>query len=213
MTKMTDKIYLHAINSSSVYNSYDTLEKLSKILASGALLSPRLQGKKIVNYSFAGDDYISLCDYEKRFFVQTEDNFYNAYYGYILNSLSLMFYKDSIKAVEPTIVGISNRNWSGYLKMQKLGNSEGTRYSDMPDEVQVKDCIALNKLVGVTFPTRLLRHGIFRCKNSANTIRKEILLIRKCLDYYGYSVPIYDIETLYEMECEENIEKILKKIR
>ena len=48
------------------------------ISESNALLSQRMQGKG-TNGGFNGEDYISLCDYEKRDLVNGDREHYNSY--------------------------------------------------------------------------------------------------------------------------------------
>ena len=68
---MNEHIYLHTINNG--YNNYYVSKKqkevLESILKSKKILSKRMQGfnEKNTTINFAGLDYISLSDYEKRF--------------------------------------------------------------------------------------------------------------------------------------------------
>ena len=62
---MKKDIYLHSISvPSRKYSSEKTHELFEKILKSGAILSTKLSGEPC-RYNFSGEDYISLCDYEK----------------------------------------------------------------------------------------------------------------------------------------------------
>ena len=123
---MTDKIYLHGIcaNERGVYDSFQTIRTLNRILRSRYLLSLRLQ-RQFVSYGFNGLDYISLCDYEKRNEAYQYDDLYNSYHAYIRPSLSFAFPKSELKVVEPIILEekcISTKK--GYKKMSDLGNSK-----------------------------------------------------------------------------------------
>jgi len=61
---MEERVYMHTVNN-RYFNSRRDIKVLSSILDSNAILSLRRQGKSHSS-SFAGLDYISLCDYEKR---------------------------------------------------------------------------------------------------------------------------------------------------
>lgn len=94
-------------------------------------------------YGFNGLDYISLCDYDKRDLHHEDMPLYNAFYSYVKESLSLMFPKEKIKAIKPQMVDFVGISDKGLDKMLQLGLSEEQRYSDLYDEVQVKDKIPL----------------------------------------------------------------------
>lgn len=211
---MNEKIYLHAINAQEIgYSSRETQLMLAKILKCGALLSLRKQ-KRGTNFGFSGIDYISLCDYEKRMLGQREDHLYNSFHGYISNSLSFVFPKDKIDVIEPIILDeICNKTKEGYRKMQKLGKSKNERYSDMPDEVQVKDKLLLKKnMSAMTFPTHKLMFTNETIDSTVNYIEYELNQIRYINDRYGINVPIFDINTLESLDSKENIKLVLTKL-
>ena len=157
---MDKKIYLHGIYSiSDYYDSRMTLKILKKILESDAVLSARLQGKKNHIVLFNGMDYISLCDYEKNG-IHILDNS-NAFENYVRYSLSLIFPKDKLKVIEPEIVDLV----SDYETISKYGLSEVKRYTDLPDEVQVKALLVA--LLGIIVATTVLFSPSFRIKNDS----------------------------------------------
>lgn len=211
-----EKIYLHAINANSrSYISVNTRNILKSILQDGSLLSLRLQRKFELGFSFSGMDFVSLCDYDRREIVSNEDETYNSFNGYIRNSLSLAFDKENLDVITPNIVAVSNRSYGGYLNMQRLGNynTTNTRYSDMPDEVQVRDRVSLEEMVAVTFPTHLLVHTFQNDQTNADMVMYEVGAIESLLRRYKHDVPIYDIDTFKDLRINDNAYDICKNIK
>ena len=205
---MDEKVYLHAIYAiSEIYNSKMTLMVLKSILESNALLSARLQHKRSHNVLFNGMDYISLCDYEKRDkFLEPKHNSYEMYIRY---SLSLIFPKEKVDAIVPEMIEISYRR--GYQQvMGSYGMDEDKRYSDLPDEVQVKDRVSLDNLTGITVPISKFHTPFFLEGPSIKYAIQEITKIRSLLDTYHINVPIYDIDTLENVESEETVKKLVR---
>lgn len=217
---MNENIYMHGIgNSSNIdsnldYNPKGQRSSFYSILDSGELKSRRKLGSK-TSYGFNGLDYISLCDYSKKDIYNTGSNKkYNAYSTYISGSISICFDKDKIedKIIVPTIVDVCTNNLSGFAYMQKLGLSNDERYSDYPDEVQVKDSLSLDNMCQITFPTHSFLDFYFYHSKSTR-IKKliaEIYELQSIISYLGYDVPIYDLYTKRELNGE-NIEKLLLK--
>ena len=210
---MNEHVYMHGVGylPSGFYVPEDQRQILEKIFNSGALLSMRLQGRKS-NEGFSGLDYISLCDLEKKHLKNTGRRNYNTYYNYVINSLSLAFDKDKLEVIEPFIVNNCSLDAYGYAKMKYLGESPYERYSDMPDEVQVKDSVSLDNMRAITFPTKtFIQCNFFKNKKrKLELLKEEINKINELIDKYGYDVKVYDIETLNEMN-EENIERLVLK--
>ena len=209
---MTDKIYLHGIcaNERGVYDSFQTIRTLNRILRSRYLLSLRLQ-RQFVSYGFNGLDYISLCDYEKRNEAYQYDDFYNSYHAYIRPSLSFAFPKSELKVVEPIILEekcISTKK--GYKKMSDLGNSKYERYSDYADEVQVKGRIPISKSCGITFPTHSLAGKYSSLEQDIDRILYEIETINELIDYYKFNLEIFDIDTFERLDSASSIRNVLK---
>ena len=209
---MNEKVYMHGINNYG-FREYKVLRQ---ILSLGALLSIRNQGIKYSS-NFSGFDYISLCDYEKKecFIdnVPSEIGKYNGYYQYIIHNLSLSFRKNEIDAIIPKMVEYIGNYERPYDKMKEYGLMK-ERYSDLADEVQVKDKVSLNHLEQVTFPTMsYFKDCIYLSSNSRiKALTKEIKKIEELLKEYNYNVPIYDIETKKLMN-EENIEQIVLSLK
>ena len=203
-----NNIYLHAIYAlSSRYNSKETLQKLKYILESNALLSKKMQEKDDA-YGFNGLDYISICDYDKRNLLHPRLKDYNSYYLYIKASLSIMFPKDKLKVIIPeqvNFIGTENPE-----KMKKLGLSNKKRYSDLLDEVQVKDKVPLSLMSGITLPVSYMRKPLFSEKLTIDMVIDEIEKTRKLLNEYGYDVPFYDIKTFTPLNDKDKVRKLVK---
>lgn len=209
---MNEKIYLHTINNlySDYYNPKRQKATLESILKSREVLSRRLQGNFSDFTNFAGLDYISLSDYEKRFVSNKEESHYNSYYSYVLKGLSLAFPHDSIKVIEPTIIGVCSRNRRDFEIMRNLGLIEDERFTDLPDEVQVKDRLSLENMNGLLFPVdNYLVHKVFTKKSKMiELMKQELSDIKHMLEDYGYNIDIYDASTLQLLD-EEGIERKL----
>lgn len=202
---MDKEIYLHGIYSlSDYYDSKMTLKILKKILESNAILSARLQKKFFHIVLFNGIDYISLCDYEKSEKYRLIET--NSYETYIRYSLSLIFPKDKIPVIEPEIIDAVY----DYETIREYGLSEDKRYSDLPDEVQVKDKISLDLMTGITLPVSKMKNIFLNETKTTNMVLREIDKIRTLLDKYNHLVPLYDIDTFESLEKEENVKTLVK---
>ena len=208
---MDQNICLHAINS---YNDIYTINlnnnKLKYILKDHALLSRRMLGLTD-SIGFNGIDYISLCDYEKRNIHPINHPKYTSYEAYIRETLSLIFPKDKLEIVTPTIIDVITTTKQGYRDMAYLGMSQDKRYSDLYDEVQVKNKISLDLMCGITIPFHKINNSIFGINQNTKTITKHLTKIKKLLIEYNHDVPIYDIDTMHEIKNEEDIKKLVKK--
>lgn len=210
---MNEKIYLHTINNGSdgIYNSKRQLSVLTSILKDNMIKSLRLQGRE-AHPSFSGLDYISFSDYEKREVYNKEMKYYNGFQGYCRDGLSITFPHEKLKVIEPTIVEICSKDIYGYEKMFELGFSEDERYSDLPDEVQVKDFVKLDDMNGILFPTEsFIDTKFFRTKKKKiELLKREISVIKELLYKYNHSdINIYDIDSLNEVNDEFIESKIL----
>ena len=197
---MNEKIYLHTINNGcrSIYTSKKQLEVFKQILESGELRSLRLQGKEM-HPTFSGLDYISLSDYEKRDICNKEQAGYNTFNGYARDGISFAFPHENLDVIEPEL-------------MTKLGLSEEGRYSDLPDEVQVKDRVSLDKMSGITFPVESYLDTVFfrRKKVKLELIKQEINIIKELLDKYNYNdINLYNIDDLQEINDDYLEERIM----
>lgn len=212
---MSKDIYMHGICSSQDYNFDDALSKLRLILRSKYLLSRRNLGITDNTSLFNGLDYISLCDYEKRTIENSDRQMYNAYYAYIMYSMALMFPKDNIDAINPIYINkaLAGNRLFEYL-MHKCGNSKNQRFSDYPDEVQVKNKISLDNLIGVTYPilstyTKLRNNGLSK-NDSILIIMNELEKLGQVLYDFDYGIGIYEANSLTLLDSEIQVQKVLK---
>lgn len=206
-----DNIYLHAIY--AFYKRYrheDTIKKLKYILESDAILSRRLQMNNDP-YGFNGIDYISLCDYEKRNLHHKGMPDYTAYYSYIRESLSLMFPKDKIEVIKPKMVDFIGLSKSGLDRMLELGLSKEQRYSDLYDEVQVKDIVPLTSLNGVTMPLDKMVKGFIPENIATSMVQRELEQIKELLIKYNHEVPMYDIDSFISLDDDQNVKTLVKE--
>ena len=204
---MDNKVYLHGIYArSDEYDSRSTLNILKHILKDNALLSSRLQRKSDNQSLFNGIDYISLCDYEKR--KEKFNSNYNSYEGYIRYSLSLAFPKNKVDAIIPQLIEIEKIG-NYYNKMRELGLSTERRYTDLPDEVQVKDRISLDFMSAITLPISKMKNPFLNEDKTVYMVLKEIEKVNKLLLKYKHLVPLYDIDTLEKLD-ESTTKKLVK---
>lgn len=151
--------YLHAIynNADMSFDEERTLRVLKEILDSGAIKSRRLRGISDTSCGgWNGLDYISICDYCRRNARPYGNNKfligYTAYETYIKKSLSFILKKGNITTIKPTLVAPVIFDWDSKFRMCELGNSLSGRFSDLPDELQVKDMISIDRVKGMTVP-------------------------------------------------------------
>ena len=209
---MKEDIYLHGICPTNAFylETYETYEILCKILKCRALLSSKLQ-RTISNEGFNGVDYVSLCDYTRRYVMAKAKQNFNAYNTYVRYSVSLMFPQGEFEVIDPVIVKAPSRMTAkDYIKMKKLGLSNDKSFSDMPDEVQVKDRVPLEYMSGLTYPVHMVR------ENDENSIKKiarimdDLDILNYALSEYGYDVPIYDIDTFAVLDSPKEVEYVLR---
>ena len=210
---MRNDIYLHSLHASNIeYSSKKTLELLEKILKSGAVLSTRLSGEKC-NNNFTGRDYISLCDYERRNRGKGYKKTYNGFYQYAVFDPSIMFPKDQVEVIEPIILKKMIAFYSGSITLMKeLGMSE-ERYSDLEDEVQVKDRIDIHKMCGFTLPTYEFTRRFKSVEHDAKFAYNEVLKYKELFDKYGFEVPFYDINTERSMDTYDEVYDVVLKLK
>lgn len=214
-----DNLY-HAINVNKDYYDQElTIKKLDKILDSGALLSRRLQGDLDSSRGgFSGFDYICLYDNLLRNAgCFNGDNFYkgnDSYTVFMSNSLALGFSRDNISIIKPTLIAPVSFDWNKMEEMRIIARLEGARYTDMPDEVQVKDKLSLKKMVCLTLPVHLMLESTLSVNNYLkNDIYNCVTEIENLLRTYGYDVPIYDLFSRIKLDSLEKVEKVYRKYK
>ena len=218
--------YLHAFDShdGENFDGERSIEVLKEILASGGLKSKRQRGiTEDKAGGFNGLDYISLCDYRRRNARPYEnDKFlkgYTAYKTYVEQSLALIITKSKVNAIKPTLVEPTIFDWDSHFMMYKLGNSTTGRFSDLPDEVHVKDYIPLDRIKGMTIPIEYMvtEHiPTFASKNYKYILpynSKELIeylnRLKELLNQYNISSNLYDLETQLLLDREDTIYELV----
>lgn len=212
---MDNKIYLHGISTqSSSFDFEKSLEKLREILRSEFLLSRRNLGLSEAQAGFNGLDYISLCDYEKRTLENGSRDMYNAYYAYIYNNLALAFPKNRFDVITPKYIdhALAGSKFGNYV-MKKCGNSK-KRYSDYPDEVQVRDKIDLDFLCGITYPALThyshLRKSLSREKTIELMLEEIEALTQLIYDYDYGNIYVYEPNSLSLIDDNMSLRRVLR---
>ena len=218
--------YLHAFDcqNDNPFDGKHSLDILEKILESGGLKSRRLRGDIDTSIGgWNGLDYISLCDYRRKDNKPyNNDSFlkgYNAYETYIKQSLSFVITKSKVNAIKPKLYSPIIFDWESQFIMRNLGNSPKERYSDLVDEVHVKDEISLDRIRAVTMPIKYMiseHKPLFPAKkiNKLSPYTKEdiylyIKELKKLFKKYNVAYQIYDLETLTLLNNEADITKVI----
>lgn len=213
-----DNYYLHGIN--VIFDLEKDLEKtliiFEKILQKQYLLSRRLQNDfNTKRGGWNGLDYISLCDYQNRNAPTYENNpfyiGYTAYKSFICNSLTLIFEKEGLEVIRPELVAPSIFSWDTLEEMRILGNHPTKRYSDLPDEVQIKDKISLENLKGITIPFTSISHNQYTMEYYHDLIISFFARLNKILINYNQNISIYDLNTKDILQTENDVKLILKR--
>ena len=218
--------YLHAIDcqNDNPFDGNHSIEVLKEILDSGELKSKRLRGITDKSYGgWNGLDYISLCDFRRRNNKPYDnDQFligYNSYETYIKQSLSFLLKKNGINAIKPELVEPIIFDWESHYTMYKLGNSTEGRYSDLPDEVQVKDRISFDRIKGMTVPIEYMvtehipkikpvNYKYIRPYNTKELI-EYLNRVKDLLNQYELSSELYDVETQKLLDNEDTIAELV----
>ena len=183
------KYYAHSFNKTDNLMLSD-ITKLEDILKNGALLSRRKLGLSEEDALFNGMDYISLCD------LGEEHDLYSAYNIYTMRGLSLLFDRD-IKVIKPIYVKLSRNSLFAQEEMHDYGIKG--RYSDLMDEVQVKDELSLEYLRAISLSLKRIEF-----LHDKEYLKIYLSRIQEALNYYKYHVPIINLDD------EQEIDKIYK---
>ncbi len=173
---------------------------MGKILKSGYLLS-RNKLKGLVDDHdrylceatalFNGMDYISLCD------LSCVHEEYSAYNMYVKRGLSFLFSRE-LQVIKPKLVSIQMGNIIFGDDAHKMGMGV-ERYSDLPDEVQVRDCVSMKYLRGILFSLETF----YRYHNEIYLV-EYVKLLKEVLNMNGYSVPVINLDTENEIIIEKD---------
>lgn len=202
--------YLHAINTTGDISCiFESVEYLEKILATGALLTRHALG--LLGNGFNGTRYISLSDYGKRHNNVYKDDpqfsDYTAYEMYSTKAVSLAFPKENLKVVHPTLIDPLDISLLSMLKFYGASRDMlSKRISDLPDEVQVKGSITLEKASGVTIPVREINNR-FKERKLLEIFKKICLL----LEEYEYGFKVYDVESMEELTSSDDVLQVAKR--
>lgn len=211
---MNDNILLHAINVNSFkFMSDETLKKLEQILIDNYLYSRNLQKVSLNRSSgFNGNDYISLCDYNKvnKELAKNKDyRDYNSFNAYISKGLALGFSKEDLTIITPILINQMN-SFMEAANMKQLGLDTKNRYSDYIDEVQIKEKVSLNNLECLTLPIDFMTNPKKSIIYSKDMILDFLRNLREMLEKYNHVVNIYDLSSGINLDNPENLDKILK---
>jgi hypothetical protein len=135
---------------------------------------------------FNGMDYISLCD------LTMEHDEYSAYNMYTKRGLSLIFNK-KLPVIKPSIVNMRIGDIIFGNDAHELGMGE-KRYSDLADEVQVRDSISLDYMEGIILSLR----SFYRHHNELYLI-EYLNLLKEVINNSKYSVPIINLDSEKEI--------------
>lgn len=169
---------------------------IDSILKSGFILSRRkikelgvkAYSKNMDTILYNGLDYISLCDLNKN------HNGYSAYNMYTRQGLSLLIDHD-INVITPEFI---DKNSYDYYNIDDF-DVVNHRFSDMRDEVQVKDSISLEHLRGICLAT-----STFLVSNNREYLDYYLKYLQAIIDNYGYNIPIYNLDTGEKMKIKNN---------
>lgn len=138
-----------------------------------------------------------------------------SYDSFVKRSVTLLLNKEGIEVIKPVLIPpIDPFDYETIDKMydhvSTLSNSALTRYSVLPDELQVKYKIVLKNLWGLTLPTREV------CKTASIDYYIEVMVslflrLKEMLESYDYQLPIYDLKTTKKISSPSDIEKIYLK--
>lgn len=188
--------YAHTISKFDNYMLSD-FEILENILKSGYLLSRRNLGLSEKDALFNGMDYLSLTDLEK------SDGNHSSFEMYTKKGLSLLFSKN-INVIIPKHIHLNSRDINIGKQMHTFGKKG--RFSDLCDEVQVKDKLSLEYLQGLCLSMERIQ--LF---HSNNYINYYLYTIYYMLNEYGYKASIINLDTELEMDTDK-VKKYIKNV-
>ena len=118
-----------------------------------------------------------------------------------------MIPKSEIEVIQPVLLQKMIICYSNYRAVMKELGLEEKRYSDLEDEVHVRDCISLDKMCGVTMPSTEFIKLFKSVEHDSDNLYREILKLKELLCKYGYDVPFYDINTENLLENYDDVFK------
>ena len=207
-------VYLHGICICDNNDFTDTFSILEKILQSGSLLSLSLQDKydhdKI---GYNGLEYISICDFTKINDVYNKKKIcinYNAFSYHIKRSLTLALSKENIETVKPILLEPYFIKRRSEREILFLINKSTRKFSDYPDELMVKNRISLNNLKFITIPVNYFMSNE-KEENRYNMIVDLLRKTRAILKKYDKLVPLYDLDTMINLDDNIKVKELIKR--
>ena len=204
--------YLHAVhsNSDSTFDDKIILTSLVQVLKSKKILSKRkMKDLSLKKGGWNGLDYISICDYSKRNAPTFENREYykgyNAYELFIKNSIAFILEKEGIEGITPTLMPPAVFDYDSLEEMRILGNHPTKRFSDLPDEIQVKDEISLDQMIGMTIPIEKMME-MYSKEEIISFLKRVKYLLRK----YHRPQELYDLESQILLIEEKDVEKAIE---
>lgn len=201
------------------YNTCD-IDEISKLIENDPESDKLLNSSD--NNNFCGMDYISLSDFEKRDVVKPRDSKkhfsfiksknYNAYHCFVKYNTSIILQKGKFEVYEPTILEDEIRR--PYIYKQIIDNIKfkEERFTDLEDEVQAKDYVSLNNMIGLMVPCISMRNFWLRKSNNLSIIKYQLEEYRKLLLKYEKDVPIYDSKTFIPLDDDDSILECYDKL-
>ncbi len=136
------------------YHGFDDIQTGIEILKSGGIKSRRLLGKENV-VGFNRLDYISLCDKGEQDIYEDDPDC--AYLWYIQDQFCFII-SDTISVIHPSYVP-EDIIYGPFIKPFLDSHSE-KQYTNLFDEVQVRDEIPLSKIIGIGIPFADYEQGL-----------------------------------------------------
>ena len=130
--------------------------------------------------------------------------------------------KNKINVIKPQLVAPIIFDWDSHYTMYRLGNSTEGRFSDLPDEIQVKDRIPFNRIRGMAVPIEyMMTEHIpsFKIKNykyippyTAKQVIDYLKILKKVLDDYCVQNELYDLETQILLNDDNDVFRVIDEI-
>ena len=135
-------------------------------------------------------------------------------FALIYNNLALAFPKNRFDVITPKYIdhALAGSKFGHYV-MKKCGNSK-KRYSDYPDEVQVRDKIDLDFLCGITYPALThyshLRKSLSREKTIELMLEEIEALTQLIYDYDYGNIYVYEPNSLSLIDDNMSLRRVLR---
>lgn len=162
---------------------------------------------------YNGLEYISICDFTKINDVYNKKKIcinYNAFSYHIKRSLTLALSKENIETVKPILLEPYFMKRRGEREILFLINKSTRKFSDYPDELMVKNRISLNNLQFITIPVNYFMSNE-KEENRYNMIVDLLRKTRAILKKYDKLVPLYDLDTMINLDDNIKVKELIKR--